>query len=71
MSCPNGREKWADAIGAMKSLPANADAPGAPMRVAELGNANIFGDLLDRPQSVARNIAAQNLDAPLNAETAK
>jgi hypothetical protein len=41
------------------------------MRVAELGNANIFVDLLDRPQSVARNIAAQNLDALQNAETAK
>ena len=71
MSCPNGRGKWADAIGAMKSLLANADAPGAPTPAAEPGNANIFGDLLARQQNVAQNTAAQNLSALQNAETAK
>ena len=68
---PNGRVKWADAIGATKLSLASAGAPGAPTPVAEHGNASTFGDLLARLQNVAQNTDAQNLGALLNAETAK
>jgi hypothetical protein len=71
VSCPNGREKWADAIGATKQSPASAGVPGAPMPAAEPGNANTFGDLLVRPLNVAQNFAALNQAVLLNAEIAK
>ena len=71
MLCPNGLAKWADVIGATKSSLANADAPGAPMRVVEPGNANTFGGSHDQQQNDAQSFAAQNLAAPPNAEIAK
>jgi hypothetical protein len=67
----NGQEKSVVVIGATKSSLANAGAPGVLMRAVEPGNANTFGGSRDRPQNVARNIAAQNLAVPPNAEIAK
>ena len=61
----------ANAIGATKSSPASAGAPGVQMRVDVPGNVNTFGDLLDRPQNGERNIDAQNLVALQSDEIAK
>ena len=60
-----------NAIGATKSSPASAGAPGAQMRVVAPGNVNTSGDLLDRPQNDGRNIDAQNLVALQSDEIAK
>jgi hypothetical protein len=67
----NGPAKLVAVIGATNSLPANADAHGAPMHAGVLGNVNTFGGLLVRPQNVAQNIAALNRVAQPNAVTAK
>ena len=69
--CPNGLAKSDAVIGATRSSQANADALGVPMRVAEPGNANTFGDSRDRQQNDAQSFDARNLAAPPNAEIAK
>ena len=71
MLCPNGLAKWAAVIGVTTSSLASADAHGVPMRVAEPGNANTFGDSLVRQQNDAQSIAVQNQAAPQSVETAK
>jgi len=69
--CPNGQAKSVAAIGVMKSSLANEDAPGVPMRVAEPGNANTFGDSRERPQNDVQSFAVQNQAALPSAEIAK
>ncbi len=71
MLCLNGLEKSVAVTGAMKSSLASADAPGAPMRVVEPGNANTFGDSRVRQQNDVQSFAVQNQAALPSAEIAK
>ena len=67
----NGTARLVAVIGAMKLLLASDALRGAPTHVVALGNANTSGDLLDRRQSAAPNIAAFVLAALLRVATAR